>query len=120
MAEMMNFPDDWHDFIKSNSFVDSKEIYTNGARLMTELRVEQLVEHILREKEQQWVSVKDRLPEKSGTYLCYQPKAADICSLNTVRWSTQLGWMGKEVGSRIEGIEYWMPLPEPPKEDEDD
>jgi hypothetical protein len=65
-----------------------------------------------------WISVKDRLPEKSGTYLCYQPKAADICCLNTVRWSTQLGWMGKEVGSRIEGIEYWMPLPEPPKEEE--
>ena len=63
-----------------------------------------------------WVSVKDRMPEKSGTYLCYQPKAADICALNTVRWSTQRGWMGKEVGSRIEGIEYWMPLPEPPEE----
>lgn len=65
-----------------------------------------------------WISVKDRLPEKSGTYLCYQPKAAYICALNTVRWSTQRGWMGKEVGSRIEGIEYWMPLPEPPKEEE--
>ena len=65
-----------------------------------------------------WISVKDRMPEKSGTYLCYQPKAADICALNTVRWSTQHGWMGKEVGSRIEGIEYWMPLPEPPKEEE--
>ncbi|MBR6710347.1 MAG: DUF551 domain-containing protein [Selenomonadaceae bacterium] len=63
-----------------------------------------------------WVSVNDRMPEKSATYLCYQPKAADICALNTVRWSTQRGWMGKEFGSRIEGIEYWMPLPEPPKE----
>ena len=63
-----------------------------------------------------WISVKERLPEKSGTYLCYQPKAADICALNTVRYSTQRGWMGKEYGSRIEGIEYWMPLPEPPEE----
>ena len=65
-----------------------------------------------------WISVKDRLPDKSGTYLCYQPKAASICALNTVRWSEVKGWMGKEVGSRIEGIEYWMPLPEPPKEEQ--
>ena len=64
-----------------------------------------------------WISVKDRMPEKSGTYLCFQPTAASICQLNTVRWSEAKGyWMGKEVGSRIEGIEYWMPLPEPPKE----
>lgn len=63
-----------------------------------------------------WISVEDRLPEKSGTYLCYQPKAASICALNTVRWSEAKGhWMGKEVGSRIEGIEYWMPLPELPE-----
>ena len=72
---------------------------------------------LLKAQEPKWISVKDRLPEKPGTYLCYQPKAADICALNTVRWSTQRGWMGKEVGSRIEGIEYWMPLPEPPKEE---
>lgn len=63
-----------------------------------------------------WISVKDRLPDKSGTYLCCQPKAASICALNTVRWSEVKGWIGKEVGSRIEGIEYWMPLPEPPNE----
>lgn len=64
-----------------------------------------------------WISVKDKLPDKSGTYLCYQPKAASICALNTYRWSTVKGWMGHEVGSRIEGIEWYMPLPEPPKED---
>lgn len=64
-----------------------------------------------------WISVKDRLPDKSGTYLCYQPKAASICALNTVRWSEVKGWIGKEVGSRIEGIEYWMPLPEPPEKE---
>lgn len=69
----------------------------------------------------EWVSVKDKMPDRSGTYLCYQPKVASICALNTVRWSEAKGyWMGKEVGSRIEGIEYWMPLPKPPKEDEDD
>ena len=64
-----------------------------------------------------WISTNDRMPDKSGTYLCYQPKAASICALNTVRWSEVKGWMGKEVGSRIEGIEYWMPLPEPQKEE---
>ena len=62
-----------------------------------------------------WISVKDRLPEKSAQYLIYQSWAASICAFNVVRWSSEKGWMGHEVGSRIEGITYWMPLPEPPE-----
>lgn len=124
MAEMMNFPDDWHDFIKSNSFVDREKIYTNGARLMTELRVEQLVEHILREKEQQWVSVKDRMP-KDGIFVlvCNDDGHMMLAKWESeaVRWEYKYMnydwdvWDEEEQGP----ICYWMPLPEPPKEDEE-
>ena len=119
MDEMMNFPDDWHDFIKSNSFVDREEIYTNGARLMTELRVEQLIEHILREQEPQWVSVKDRLPETRHAVLVYTPHHKNI-------WAASMhedgNWYIWTPGGRAlldpdwyGPITYWMPLPEPPK-----
>lgn len=37
-----------------------------------------------------------------------------------MRLITVQGWMGHEVGSRIEGIEWYMPLPEPPKEENRD
>lgn len=64
-----------------------------------------------------WISVKDRLPERGGTYLCFQPLAASFCMVNTYRWSTtNNGWRGAQIGSVITGITHWMPLPEPPKE----
>ena len=94
--------------------------YAYNSPVMFDILKDMLDELEIENQAHGWISVKDRLPEKSGTYLCYQPKAADICCMNTVRWSTQLGWRGKEVGSRIEWIEYWMPLPEPPKEEEQD
>lgn len=51
MAYCMEFPDDWHDFLKSNQFIDSKEVYTNGSELIQVYRVEQLIEHLLKEQE---------------------------------------------------------------------
>lgn len=65
-----------------------------------------------------WISVKDRTPERGGTYLCFQPLAASFCMVNTYRWSTTNNvWRGAQIGSVITGITHWMPLPEPPKED---
>ena len=66
-----------------------------------------------------WISVKDRLPEVGGWYLCFK-EAAFVPGLRTDvhRWSaTKEEWMGSEVGSRIVGVTHWMPLPEPPKEE---
>lgn len=111
MDEMMNFPDDWHDFIKSNSFVDSEKIYTNGALLMTELRVEQLVEHILREKEQQWVSIKDRLPKDGQDVLAYlndgeETRIAPCHYYNGVWFDSVMNCVVV-----LQDVTHWMPLP---------
>lgn len=51
MADCMMFPKDWHDFIKDCSFIDSKQVYTNGSELIQVFRVTQLIEHLLKEQE---------------------------------------------------------------------
>jgi len=57
-----------------------------------------------------WISVKDRLPEKSGDYIAYTKDGivwpyffcGDI-------WEDALGFS-------TETVTHWMPLPEPPRE----
>ena len=49
MGEQMNFPDTLDEFIKQYSFIDRKEIYTNGSDLIQTFRVKQWEEHRQRE-----------------------------------------------------------------------
>ena len=49
MGEQMNFPDTLDEFIKQYSFIDRKEIYTNGSELIQTFRVKQWEEHRQRE-----------------------------------------------------------------------
>ena len=45
MADVMEFPKYWEDFIKDYSFKDDQHIYTNGSELIPVSRVMQMVEH---------------------------------------------------------------------------
>lgn len=45
MGACMDFPEDPEDFLKSYSFKDRKEEYTNGDMLIQTFRVEQMIEH---------------------------------------------------------------------------
>ena len=47
MADCMKFPNDWAKFLEDYSFMDNKEFYTNGARLIPTFRVEQMMHHYL-------------------------------------------------------------------------
>lgn len=67
-----------------------------------------------------WISVKDRLPDKNGQYLCWFGK-------NTIAKGAAIATyleMWQAFGS-LESLEtypnvtHWMPLPEPPKEESD-
>ena len=49
MEDIMEFPNTMKEFIDSYSFKDSKEIYTNGAELISVFRVEQGLEHYAKE-----------------------------------------------------------------------
>lgn len=45
MADYMNFPKRWEDFLHDYEFEDSRRIYTNGSRLIPSFRVKQMMEH---------------------------------------------------------------------------
>ena len=60
---------------------------------------------------QEWISVKDRLPDKQGKYLCYykfEPDSPDVICENTYQGSGL--WL-----SEMDKITHWMPMPQPPK-----
>ena len=80
----------------------------------------------------QWISVKDRLPEKDGNYLCYLECGA-VCEAafdSTIASEGEEFPFGEWVGvynsdtlgftdsywAEYDAITHWMPLPESPKD----
>ena len=58
---------------------------------------------------QEWISVKDRLPEENGIYLTFNKKK---------QYEFHLFQVGKRMWQGVweeDGVTHWMPLPEPPK-----
>ena len=72
-----------------------------------------------------WISVKDRLPEKNGWYFtCVEQFKIPQC-VGITYFDKKDGWWLNDIPlterifvSTIEIIDYWMPIPELPKEDE--
>lgn len=69
----------------------------------------------------EWISVKDKLPEAEGIYVCYAKKD-NFSFLDTLRF--RLNHKGKKCFCdydaeldyfEINYVTHWMPLPEPPK-----
>lgn len=60
----------------------------------------------------EWVSVKDRLPEKSGNYLVYGYWGSGKAAIDTADFSVHQGYFSLWDFT----VKYWMPLPELPKE----
>ena len=72
---------------------------------------------------QEWISVKDRLPEilpdkiAEGyvqiqvLVLCDKGRQCAWFQVDTKKFYDQDGWLGTEV----DGVTHWMPLPQPPK-----
>ena len=68
-------------------------------------------------KQSEWISVKDRLPERGQAVLCYRGDfRGDMMNtyvyLGSGNWEDDYGYRGT---AEHEGITHWMPLPEPPK-----
>lgn len=60
----------------------------------------------------EWVSVKDRLPEKNGDYITYDRDGTvwpHFFTASSKVWEDALGFS-------TELVTHWMPLPKPPKE----
>lgn len=72
----------------------------------------------LYQKPMKWISVAERLPEKTGEYLvCGQwigkPVETWVCEL--IAFGNIKGWANE---ARNPVVTHWMPLPEPPKDGE--
>jgi hypothetical protein len=61
-------------------------------------------------KTEEWISVKDRLPEKMGLYLIYKKPDPD----RRVEYLIDVRWYHPEAPFS-EYTTHWMPLPEAPK-----
>ena len=55
MADMMNFPKRWEDFLHDYEFEDARRIYTNGSRLIPSFRVKQMMEHYAPVRHGRWI-----------------------------------------------------------------
>ena len=63
---------------------------------------------------QEWISVKDRLPEENLRALCFIQKDG-IQILCFGKYGGRMTWQGDEYNYELNEVTHWMPLPEPPK-----
>ena len=61
MADMMNFPKRWEDFLHDYEFEDARRIYTNGSRLIPSFRVKQMMEHYAPVRHGRWLHTEEPL-----------------------------------------------------------
>ena len=66
MADTMFMPETWEAFLRDYEFKDSKEVYTNGAMLISSLRARQMMEHYTRQKPGRWIKKKMKRPVRSA------------------------------------------------------
>lgn len=73
----------------------------------------------LREREERrWIPVTERLPEKNKEVVgWYKDNPFSPFRYGIVSWNGH-GWVFTYAQRYVDAVTYWMPLPEPPKEDE--
>ena len=84
----------------------------------------------------EWISVKDRLPEEDGDYLCFSwlnlggrsvPNHRVLSFTKRAEDDYDMGYNGEKGAAwyrydsewgncKADNVTHWMPLPEPPKE----
>ena len=121
MSDCMMFPKYWAKFIEDYSFEDKEEVYTNGSMLIPVFRVEQMIEHYFGRG---WIPVTERLPEKwrETDEKYFGDPIEFIVHIAGAECATTLCFDGKDFFDITTGESYtathWMPLPEPPKEED--
>lgn len=74
--------------------------------------------------ENRWISVKDRLPDRSEYYLCYVDSPQSFCCVRAILpyaskyklFNAFDGVSANDAKKYAINVTHWMPLPEPPKE----
>lgn len=72
----------------------------------------------------EWISVEDRLPNETGSYLIYV-EGSYISSINTAFFIfDERGgvWKAAQAQAYFKNVTHWMPMPKPPtgKDDNND
>ena len=65
---------------------------------------------------QEWVSVKDRLPEAGGYVVCIAKRNPFSRFMPMVARIEKNGWANPMAEQYISEVTHWMPIPQPPKE----
>lgn len=95
-----------------NAIFDLQDIQTDVVYKITQQEKEsvQLAMDILQKQlNNGWISVEDRLPEKSDYYLVYCGDYDGVRIIRFERLKTKVKWISKS------NVTHWQPLPEPPK-----
>ena len=64
---------------------------------------------------QEWISVKDRLPEAGEYVVCIAKRNPFSMFMPMVARIKKNGWVNPITEQYISEVTHWMPLPEPPK-----
>ena len=96
-------------------YVDMRDIVNIAEQLKAGGENEkEIVQEVAEEYNGGWISVKDRLPDKAGSYLVIGKSGG----ATVTRWymPSEFYPEGHFGGNSADYIRYWMPRPEPPKE----
>ena len=64
---------------------------------------------------QEWISVKDRLPEVGGYVVCIAKRNPFSRFMPMVARIEKNGWVNPITEQYISEVTHWMPIPHPPK-----
>lgn len=78
---------------------------------------EQVADHLLDSgvTVQEWISVKDRLPETGGCVVCIAKRNPFSRFMPMVARIEKNGWVNPITEQYISEVTHWMPLPQPSK-----
>ena len=66
-------------------------------------------------KKMEWISVEERLPEVGAVALVWDGTFRNVARFGKWGWHTEYLFGSKDGGMFVDGVTYWMPLPEPPE-----
>lgn len=141
MGDIMQFPETVEEFMQQYKITDTQQVYTNGTELVPIFRMKQWFEAHKR----RWIPCSERLPENRDVWeqytvlLCvYRPawygddeytveKFVLPAEYNYEQKVWRVSGSGEIINALIEEkspwrsyISHWMPLPEPPEEEQNE
>ena len=88
-----------------------------GHSIDTQQDVEYVADHLIANgvTVQEWISVKDRLPEAGGYVVCIAKRNPFSRFMPMVARIEKNGWVNPITEQYISEVTHWMPMPEPPE-----